>query len=478
MSKKKEHPAPPVEPVHLKKTWNLEPPVYLTIIWAGIIIVAFYGIAILPGQIKSGRYYTISSPVQGSAVYLDGEYLGSGTITEFIPSGSYTLRFDFRDIASHEMVLEVNSSVLFTHLFPKKHPITSPYYLDSHQLKEYLDQLFHDVIIHSSILSYDDVYHYPPLFTYAARTAIKGDMGSLALYFLRDSALFVTSTEMRSDYLEAIDMLTDHGVTTDGELEVIRDKLIALSYEDYQRPSSPPEYVSQPGSVDTLAFSDIEIRGYRYEGGVVQLGRKLSRETYPGVQEGLVEAVVDPFTMGESEISEYLWARFLEECPSWSKENKEELIDQKLVDESYLDGIYPSTAFESMTPIRNISYHAAQAFTEWLSEKTGRDVSLPSSAQWEYAGATMSTYSKTLSSYRTGSAPAGLLGGVWEMTGDSYVPLSRYLSYTIDTDHAEAMIMLKGGSYLNDSQSIDTARIGLIAKDECSDTAGFRIVWN
>ena len=133
-----------------------------------------------------------------------------------------------------------------------------------------------------------------------------------------------------------------------------------------------------------------------------------------------------------------------------------------------------------MTPIRNISYYAALAFTEWLSEKTGRNVTLPSSAHMEYAGSTSSTYSKTLTSYRTGSAPAGLLGGVWEMTGDSYVPLSRYLSYTIDTDSgpAEAMIVLKGGSYLNDSQSIDTAHIGLIAKDECSDTAGFRVVWN
>ena len=340
MSKKKEHPAPPVEPVHLKKTWNLEPPVYLTIIWAGIIIAVFYVFAILPGQIKSGRYYTISSPVQGSAVYLDGEYLGSGTITEFIPSGSYTLRFDFRDIASHEMDLEVDSAVLFTHLFPKKHPATSPYYLDAHRLKGYLDQLFGDVIIHSSILSYDEVYHYPTLFTYAARTVLAGDMGSLALPFFRDSALFVTSNEMRSDYLAALDMLAEQGVTS-GELETIREKLIALSYEDFQRPSSSPEYLWQPESDDTIAFSDIEIRGYRYEGGLVQLGRKLSRATYPGVQEGLAEAVIEPFSISESEISEYLWARFIEERPTWSKENKEVLIAQNLVDESYLDGIYP-----------------------------------------------------------------------------------------------------------------------------------------
>jgi len=477
MSKKKEHPAPPVEPVHLKKTWNLEPPVYLTIIWAGIIIAVFYVVAILPGQIKSGRYYTISSPVQGSAVYLDGEYLGSGTITEFIPSGSYTLGFDFRDIASYEMDLEVNRSVLFTHLFPKKHQITSPYFLDSDQLKKYLDHLFQDVIIHSSILTYDDVYHYPPLFTYAAETALQGDMGSLVIPFMRDSALFVTSPEMRSDYLTALDMLSENGVTS-GELETIREKLMAISYEDYQRPSSLPDFVSQPEGGETLSFADVEIRGYRYKGGAIQLGRNLSRATYPGVQEGMTEAVVDSFAISESEISEYLWARFLEERPMWAKENKDELTAQNLVDESYLDGIYPSTAFESMTPIRNISYHAAQAFTEWLSEKTGRNVTLPSSAQWEYAGSTSSTYSKTLTSYRTGTAPAGLLGGVWEMTKDSYVPLSRYLSYSIDTDPAEAMTVLKGGSYLNDSNSIDTARIGLIAKDECSDTAGFRIVWN
>ena len=477
MSKKKEHPAPPVEPVQLTRKWNLEPPVYLTIIWAGIIIAVLYVTAILPGQIKSGRYYTFTSPVQGSAVYLDGAYLGSGTVTEFVTSGSHTLRFDFRDIAGYEMPLEVKPAVLFTHLFPKKHEVESPFFLDSFQMQEYLEQLFSDVITHSTILSYDEVYHYPPLFSYAAETALEGDMGSLALPFMRDSALFVTSPEMRSDYLTALDMLAEKGVAL-GDLETIRKNLVAISYEASQRPSSLPDSASQPVSGETLSFSDIVVKGYRYEGGAVQLGRDLFGVTYPGVHEGIAEAVVDSFAISEGEVSEYLYARFLEERPFWSKGNKDELISQQLVDDSYLDGVYPSTAFESMTPVRNISYRAAQAFTEWLSEATGRDVRLPSQAEWEAAGSGESSYARTLTAYRSGIRPAGMLGGVWEMTRSPFIPLERYLGYSIEPKETEVMMILKGGSYLNDEQSVDTASVGLIAQDECSDTAGFRIVWD
>ncbi len=476
MAKKKEHPAPPVEPVQLKRMWNLEPPVYLTIIWSAIIIAVFFIVAILPGAIKSGRYYTISSPVEGSAIYLDGEYLGSGTITEFVQAGDHTLSFDFRDIASTEIDFKVRNKVVFTHLFPKKYEVSSPYFLNDAQVGLYLDSMFTDVVAHSAILSYDNVYHYPPIFSFAVQTALAGNDSQKIVSFMKESALFVTSQEMRADYLTSLDLLNSSGVNI-SELEAVKEKLEKLTYSSEEKPSSLSVQNSSSYTSQIIYLGEEPIKGYTYPSQKVTIGRNVTDPVYPGVQESSVTVDVPSFTISESEVSEYLYALFLEENPSWAKESKDNLIAEGLVDDSYLDGVYPTTSFVSATPIRNISWYAATAFTDWVREKTGKTVTLLSEAQFTAAVAGNTSYADSITSYIDGTSPSGLFGGVWEMTSDSFIPLERYLGYAPQSDIDGTMIVMKGGSYVNSSDSIDRATIGLIKKDECSDTAGFRIVW-
>ncbi len=477
MFTKKEHPAPPVEPVQLKRKWNLEPPVYLTIIWASILIALFYVIAILPGNIKSGRYYTFSSPVQGSAIYLDGEYIGSGTVTEFVPSGTYTLRYEFRDAGSYEKELEVRNVLLFTHLFPRKYQERSPFYLSDSELGKYYDELFSDVIRHSAILSYDDVYHYPPLLTYAAQTAGEGNDSKGIISFLKDSALFITSDEMAEDMNTAVSLIRAQGADT-SSLDPVIEKIRRLSFDSDSSSQHIAETESPLSPVRTImTLDDFSLTGYTYPSASLTLGYDETDLVYPGVHEMAVQRNVSPFTIGESEVSEYLYARFIEENPSWSKTNRVQLIEKGLVDESYLDGSYPTTAFISSTPIRNISYYAAVAFTEWLSHKSGRQVTLMSEAEFESASLGGSRYSSSLSSVITSLRPSALLGGVWEITGDTFVPLERYLGYAPEREITDSMVIIKGGSYLNSPEEITRSTIGLMAKDDCSDSAGFRIVW-
>jgi formylglycine-generating enzyme required for sulfatase activity len=94
------------------------------------------------------------------------------------------------------------------------------------------------------------------------------------------------------------------------------------------------------------------------------------------------------------------------------------------VDENYLASLTLTTAFSPTgRPVYNISYSAAQAFCQWLSLLTGKEVFLPSEAQWSLAAQGVTDYRQTLTLDDDGSTtPSSLLGGVWELTDTAYIP--------------------------------------------------------
>ena len=193
-----------------------------------------------------------------------------------------------------------------------------------------------------------------------------------------------------------------------------------------------------------------------------------------------VSVTVQPFEMSRGYVTEYDWALFIEANPYWAKSNIAALIEDGMADEYYLAGLNPSTAVHSSSPIRNISWYAADAYCRWLSSETGTDYFLPSEAQWYLASLSASgrPYSRSLISVGSdGSCPDSLMGGLWEFTSTAYVPLSRAEGLVIDASSIpESDIIVKGGSYINDPAAVTNETVGVMQRSVTSDYAGFRLV--
>ena len=459
--------------------FGLTPPVYLTIIYVSLIIIVIFVVGFLPGIIKSGKRVTFTSPVAFSSVYVDENYVGTAPVTTFLPPGEHNVVYSFKDVATISETIRVSHPLFLTWLIPRKQFVSSSFYLNEKNFPSYLEEILSDIIRYSAVLEFDEVTHYPPLLTRAATTFIEGNITNLTIMnsFLLDSSLFITSQVMLDDFTSAINILKENSIDT-SNLSKEAGK-IAVLFED--ETTKTPLIQNRSSLVDStptsLTLKNMTIEGSSFSGGDIVVGKQIPL-TYPGVEMMQIREKVESFSLSNREISEYQYAQFIEENSQWAKQNIDALVEEGVVDEAYLQGIYPTTNIISTTPIRNISYYAAVAFSEWIAKRSGKEVMLPSNSEIELAISLFDGgYQKSLFMPSNQRTPIALLGGVWELTLDEFIPLSRYLNRTIENKEIIEDIIVKGGSYLNDSSSVDKMSIGVMKKDQCSTTTGFRIVW-
>ncbi|MBQ7644135.1 MAG: SUMF1/EgtB/PvdO family nonheme iron enzyme, partial [Spirochaetales bacterium] len=245
-----------------------------------------------------------------------------------------------------------------------------------------------------------------------------------------------------------------------------------------------PEIKAKSTSLKTDFFT---LEGYEIPEAQFSNGKTVEA-TYPSVIKAGRTVSTQAFSIGAYCVTEYQFAQFLSQNPEWSIENKEKLISDGLVDEYYLDGVSTSLSAVTNKPVRNISWHAAQAFCTWLSAVSGRQVYLPSEDQWIAASFTDSEggFQRSLMPSAAEKAPAAMLGSVWEMTGTRFIPMARIADEatlsqaleTLDTFDSNTDMVIKGGSYVSDMSSIDRYSTGVAYRSLCSDYMGFRVAWN
>lgn len=443
---KKKPELPNVEPVKIKPLFGIKPEIWVSTAYLIAIVAIIFIVGFLPGIIHGSKRVSFDGPVNNSAVYVDGNYAGGTPFTKKIESGTHVVEYKINGISLDGFEIEVGHPVFFSWLFPRKMNVVSTKGLNYESFREITVSFLNDVANYSSITSYDEVYIYPPLFrNYAENISTYTELSREETEkILKCAFAFITTEEMLGDAKQACNILgfdydfrdTEKAVDS-GNFKSETKKLIGLS-----------RIYSDSISVFGLNIDGTSVNGY---------------------------------TMANTCVSEALFYYFVQENPFWSAENVDELTEKGLADEYYLTGVSLSPA-NTQRPVRNISYHAAEAFCSWLSEKTGKNVFIPSELQWTTAAnISGSGFQKTLVPAASEQGPSGVLGSVWEMTSTPYVPLESLFDNTIyktlEDYGISCEVIIKGGCYLSDSARITTYSIGTSPLELCSDYMGFRFAW-
>lgn len=477
---------PKVDSVELPKIGNMRPGVYiLALIILAIALVVFL-IGILPGIKNGGRFVNFSSDINGVGVFIDDSFATGVPGQKFIDSGEHHITYTKGGVVLYEGTLEIDHPVFFTWLVRRTKDVSLDVYDLNNNKKDKLRAFDLQMsVTQSSITNFTSVVNYIPYALSYAKDAKAFEFSLETINIDLDTiSSFISSSEMLDDVKKAYEYL---GLSPSNNFKKAEALFNGSNNSDVgEDPITVEEASNIKNKASLLKFDDISIESVKIPTTSFIMGHK-TLFAYPQVSEAGVKVSVDEFNISRAPISQYLYSMFVQENPTWSKDNIDNLVKIGLVDKNYLKGIALSTMYPSYSPVTNISYNAAVSFSKWLSQKTGKNVMIPTEQQWTLAAISsndflnddFSTSLISLDSDKT--TPVLMLGGVWEFTSSVFSPYSRLLNEeavleNIKNLNLDCDIVVKGGSVLNKTTTINS--VGAMERDSCFDYLGFRIAWN
>ncbi len=388
---------PDVEPVRLKSLFGMEPGKWLSIMYLIILVLVIFVTGILPDLISSSKRVSFTSAAYNAAVYCDGNYIGGTPFTVKVPSGHHNITYSVNGCEIDSFEIKVKKAVFYSWLFPRKMKVESKAILTEEAYKALVTEFLSDVASYSAITDFTRENPYPELFTGFTHCCITSDFDMTKP--LKAALCFVTSQEMKKDAEKAFE-------------------LAGLSFD----------------------FDGFDFSGKRQEPDIIGMSEP-DTMTFKGL------------TVKEGIVSERLFSLFVSENPQWNRKNADSLTEQGLTDSYYLADVNLSNYLASSKPVVNVSWHAAQAFCEWMSKESGKNVKLPSEKEW------LSHFSQTENN-------------VSQFTSTLYVPHPELFSGVeeyLENCGADCEVVVKGTT---------RNKTGVLPKNLCSDFTGFPIIWN
>ena len=458
---------------------NIRPGVYLTCLYAALLVVILFAVFVRPGIVNSGSVLTVNSEPWGAAVLVDGVYAGSTPGDFFVPRGRRTIELRLPGFTPQTIEQNVGGRVFASALFPRRMAISAtlespdPAAAFIEQAAEFTAWTFageptaaHQIPLSLSEAAYRLAHQASP----DERESMRGVIQAAARFA-------VTQASLR-DLIRA-QALADNGGLSPSPLSLLvsTQGFIALLDENPAAALALGELLTA-GTRSALTGSAWYARANAAQsaanastatgaagGQTLQAGGLNFRRVHGGTIGGRnfpAGTAVDTFYISETLVTQTSWELFLARQPQWRRENASALVQQGLAQPGHLQNVSIPGA---PTGVSSISWHTAVAYCQWLTGLlppgyTSWEVRLPTEAEWEYA------------------AGAGLLntGLFWEWCQDPFAPLSFISAPAEAAALGSPERPLRGGSWVNPPSSVDNQTRGSLPPSFSSPFVSFRPV--
>jgi len=539
----KERPGPPVSKsqkdvndeirveVRLKAFLGMRPGVYLTVLYALIVLAALFFLLFYKGLRDQGTYLRVTTLPAGAAVTIDGQYAGSSPCEVLVKKGQ-------RRVAAtrpffQPAVLEGSfRGRVFGTLFVRPRRDWSPRLsvMDSRGLTA------------AALQDFASNPHIPEILSQTAAAAYSSESTEGLSTFIDKSKYFVTSSLQLKYFLTAAATVESHGgVLSPESLIALLQDFAALNERFENLPFwlalVLPESASR--SLQSSAWYQDFVRKYLadLQQQETRLRSQAASATGPALRvEGLAfrpipagillagslddktsaahlphPVPLSAFLASETEVPNRLYGQFIKSNPEWRKQSLEA---KGLVDDAYLSGWTDEghPAGEGELPVTSVSYFAAQAFCRWLTSRlpstlAGYEARLPNEVEWEWAargGLVGNPYplgAKPLTEvfFEPGiagprpvgaSSPNGYglrdtAGNVWEWCSDWFSPVAYLFTSRDPAGNASdrsaeiaygAEKAVRGGSWANEKELVRLFTRASQPPTWCTPYLGFRVV--
>ena len=412
--------------VKLKKIAGIHPGAYFSVIYLLILLLIIFMLLFVPGIINNGTRVYFNSFPPNSSVWINGEYAGTTPFKGFLAKGENEVLFQKPGFKESGEVLKTKGYVFAT-LF-KKPELTIDKNLEISDYAELFNYALDDLLRWAGTRDFHESYQ--PEYLITKTVSIFTDGGKDNKYtelFLEKSFKNITSENLFKDFIRAVliyrngnkpllpydiidsilyfaESFTENPAQMIHLLEIIRDPnlidmddqdsfILAIDnkrMQDFLQKESLSNRSARPAIyTETVAGRRYAVipQGNYFTGEYPQTINSINNQDFAPTYSNYL--AFERFYMAVNKTTNREYLDFVNENPSWNRNNIKMLIENNLVNESYLshwaDGNTPMHN-DMDSPVYNISWYAAEAYCTWLTKRININnlkAVIPDEYMWE-----------------------------------------------------------------------------------------------
>ena len=370
--------------VKLHPVIGIKPGIYLTVLYSVIILLVLFLLFFYPGLKNPSAVLLVKTEPQGAAIRLNGAYMGVSGEKIRITGGMYSIEAVMSGFEAESAVHQIPGRVLFSLFFPKHYQVE--FTLKTRDPQAVLAEAAQEFAAWS-FMGEPTVAWQIPLVLSESAYRMGYYKNAEAGHILTAASRFAVTRAALRDLSRAKILLDNGGLSPCAGL--IGSVSGILSFLSQNTGSAQwLSAVLPPESSSIIRGSAWHSNDNSPEQVIIPVSGDVRRTAISGLSFMEIPAgnliknnntqTINSFLICEEPVPKSLYEVFLNENRVW----KDEYINY------YDDEIYiPQSEINDADIITGISWHSANAFCLWLTERlpAGMQAKLPMEIEWEYA---------------------------------------------------------------------------------------------